>query len=100
VAKRRVEISFERERLILLKNRTVTVSAYCELCQAQSFFTAPEYAARSSPISIRLIYRQLEAGQLHFLEGPNGQVLVCTKSLNEETPESNTESGKAHEIEE
>jgi hypothetical protein len=45
--------------------------------------TGPEVAAAWAGVSTRLIYRWLEAAQLHFVEGPEGVLFVCLRSLNE-----------------
>jgi excisionase family DNA binding protein len=41
----------------------------------------PEEAAAIAGVSTRAIYRWIEAGELHFLEGPERNLLVCSTSL-------------------
>jgi len=40
-------------------------------------------AASLAGVPERLIYQWLEAGKVHFLERPNGVVLICSESLGE-----------------
>jgi hypothetical protein len=41
----------------------------------------PEEAAALFQVAVRVIYRTLETGQLHFQETPAGSVAVCLESL-------------------
>ena len=38
-------------------------------------------AARSAGVSVRAIYREVEAGRLHFVEIEGGSILVCVNSV-------------------
>lgn len=42
---------------------------------------APEQAAMLSQIPIRMIFRWVETGLVHYKEGHNGSIIVCLKSL-------------------
>ena len=42
---------------------------------------APEQAAMLSQIPIRMIFRWVETGLVHYKEGQNGSIIVCLKSL-------------------
>ena len=82
MAKRRLEITFERERLVVLGSRRVSVTGWCEGCGARARMVMPDEAARLTGATARAIYRLVEAGSLHFLEGPGSGLLVCLESLN------------------
>lgn len=41
----------------------------------------PETAAALAGTTPRLIYRQVEAGELHFIETEDGGLFVCRRSL-------------------
>ena len=45
----------------------------------------PEYAAQISKAKPRAIYRQVESGELHFVETGEGELLICCSSLGGET---------------
>lgn len=40
-------------------------------------------AAGLAGVSERLVYRLVEAGKAHFVERPNGVILICSESLGE-----------------
>ena len=82
MVKRRLEITFERERLVVLGSRRVSVTLWCEGCRARVRMVMPDEAARLTGTTARTIYRLVEAGRLHFLEGPEAGLLVCLESLN------------------
>ena len=41
----------------------------------------PEVAAGIYGMTQRMIYRRVEAGDAHFVESPNGFLLICLASL-------------------
>ena len=83
MAKRRLEITFERERLLVVGRRRISVTAWCEGCGRRSPMTTPEGAAKSCGLTARAVYRRVEAGQVHFTETADGTLLVCCNSLPE-----------------
>jgi hypothetical protein len=58
--------------------------ARCSRCEAEQVMLTPAAASRMAGISTREIYRRVESGHLHFVEGDAGQLLVCSQSLREE----------------
>ena len=42
---------------------------------------APEQAAQMARVGPRTIYTWVESGKLHFLETPEGSLLICLDSL-------------------
>ncbi len=47
----------------------------------------PDEAAAVSLTTTRSIFRRVEEGNLHFLEGEGGRLLVCVNSLRRGKPE-------------
>ncbi len=41
----------------------------------------PDQAATIASVSSRMIYRRVEAGEMHYLETPEGHLLVCANSI-------------------
>lgn len=82
VTKTRMEFSFERERLLVLSRREVSVAAWCGKCQTRVQMVLPDEAGRLVGSTARQIYQLVEAGRLHFLEGSEVGLLVCVESLN------------------
>lgn len=79
--KRRTEITIETERLLLLKESSRSLFLWCDTCGAQVRMLTPEEAASVAGVSVRKIYRRVEAGELHFIEMSEGPVLICLDSI-------------------
>ena len=59
---------------------TGQVQRWCDECGAPIAMLAPELAATLCFQTTRAIYRLVEAGRVHFTDGPEG-VMVCPASL-------------------
>ena len=77
---RHIEISVEREEVSVHANRH-GVLLYCEKCSAKAVMLPVETAATITGIAPRWLYRWLEDEKLHFIEPPDGTVLLCAESL-------------------
>ena len=77
---RHTEISVETHEITIIRTRTRR-TAFCEFCQANVRMLAPDMAAVLVQSTSRSIFRRVEAGELHFLETPEGALLVCCRSL-------------------
>ena len=77
---RTIELTVERSEFFIRRSQR-TVSAWCAECGGQVAVAAPEEAARATGTSARTIYRRIEAGTIHFMETPEGCLLVCLVSL-------------------
>lgn len=88
MTKTKMEFSFERERLLVVSRREVSVAAWCGVCQTRVRMVLPDEAGRLVGSTARRIYQLVEAGRLHFQEGSEVGLLVCVESLNKfsETP--------------
>jgi len=67
--------------LILHRRRRRSTQRWCDQCAQQVESLSPEEAATVVGRQVRAIYRQVEAGQLHFTETPDGLVWICLNSL-------------------
>lgn len=54
----------------------------CEECASEVTLLAPEEAALVSGLSVRAIYRLVEAGLIHYKETADGLLLVCPINVN------------------
>ena len=81
MTKRRVEITFERERLIVVGSRSISVTDWCDICGTRVRWVMPDEAARLTGVTARNVYQRVEARQLHFLESSEAGLLVCLESL-------------------
>ena len=55
--------------------------AWCLDCAGQPAMLTPEEAAALCGLSLRAIFRLIEAGSVHFLESAGDRLLVCPASL-------------------
>lgn len=78
--KRRTEITVETERVMLVRRRETSVLARCEKCGKTVPMLLPEDAAILSGVSLRMVYRRLRAGEMHFREMPDGSLMICSES--------------------
>jgi len=79
--KRRIEITVEKRRLIVLKRQRRSVPDWCADCGEQVAMLTPDQAATIANVSSRTIYRRVEAGEMHYLETAEGRLLVCANSI-------------------
>ena len=57
-------------------------SALCARCAAaDAIMVAPEQAAAVAQVPVRIIYRWVELGTVHFAEARDGSLMICLKSL-------------------
>ncbi|MFN0277280.1 MAG: hypothetical protein ACKVRN_01630 [Pyrinomonadaceae bacterium] len=75
----RAEIVFEKEETVLLRQSSAVVNEFCMLCGTATVMLTPEALTLASAVSEREIFRLIEAGEIHFYEGP--KVYVCLNSL-------------------
>ncbi|HKQ99494.1 MAG TPA: hypothetical protein VJT09_02405 [Pyrinomonadaceae bacterium] len=80
--KRRILITFETERLILIdERRRPGRTAWCAPCAREVWLVTVDDAAMVARTSARVIYQWAEAGLVHFRETPEGGLLICLNSL-------------------
>jgi hypothetical protein len=93
--KRRVEITIENHRLIVLSRRNRGTYFWCDTCEAQVRMVTADAAAQISGVSTRTIYRRIENGRLHFIETEQGFSLICLQSLGSNAPSAPPEETEA-----
>lgn len=79
---KRTEIIIETERL-LVRSKRPSMTAWCTACGVHvSMLTPTEFAQMQTPsTTTRDIYSRIEAGEVHSIEAPGGEVFICTGSL-------------------
>src|SRR5262245_9638370 len=70
--------------------RYPAVMAWCAECGRQVQMVSPDGAAFMTPLSMRDIDRQVEAGMIHYTETEEGFLLICVNSITE-TAAKNTD---------
>jgi len=78
---RTVELTVERSEFFAAARARGPTLSPCSQCGGNSRFVSPAEAARASGESLRQIFRRIEAAKIHFVETPEGRLLVCLDSL-------------------
>ncbi|MGH9425765.1 MAG: hypothetical protein ACRD2L_05595 [Terriglobia bacterium] len=79
---RRMRITIQTERLLVMSSSR-SLYSLCAACGDEVRMVTIDQAATLTCLSSREIYREVEAGILHFTETTEGSVLVCFNSLND-----------------
>ena len=79
--KKTTEIEVETQEVILTTQGTRPKTAWCAACARESAMESPEGVARLTGVSVRAVYRWMDAGSVHFTEMPGGRLLVCLGSV-------------------
>lgn len=80
-ARRVTEITVQTEEAFVLRRSSGSPHASCAQCRTPAPMVTAEEAAVLFGVALRSIYREIEAGELHFEETAAGSVLVCLRSL-------------------
>jgi hypothetical protein len=78
---RRMRITIQTERLLVMSS-SESLSSLCAACGEEARMVTIDQAARLARVNSREIYREVEAGMLHFMETTEGSLLICFNSLN------------------
>ena len=85
----KIKIIAVREDIRIISAGRTGSSGWCHSCAAFTAMVTPDSAALICMQTTRAIYQQVEAGYLHYTEGPEG-LKICVASLR---PAGNTPSG-------
>ena len=77
----RTEITVEHHEIVILRRPCEPARRWCEDCGAEVDMVTAEQGACLAGVTPRIVYRWLEAASVHFLEGRDGSVLICTPSI-------------------
>jgi len=80
---RTTEIIVERDEFYVVHRSSAPVALWCEACGGETQFAYPIAAALATQTPARTLFRQAEAGLIHFTETPEGLLLFCLKSLSQ-----------------
>jgi hypothetical protein len=79
---RKTEKAVEIHEFYIIRSTSGSLPALCVECSTgDAIMVAPEQAAVVAHVPVRMIYRWVETGMIHYKEGPNGSLIVCLKSL-------------------
>ena len=78
---RRMRITIQTERLLVMSYGR-SLYSLCVMCGDEVRMVTINQAVLLSRHTAREIFRELEAGMLHFIETTEGAILICFNSLN------------------
>jgi hypothetical protein len=93
--KKRTEITVETERILVIRRRYRAIEVWCDSCAEQVVMIRPDQAAAVSGQSLRAIFGDIERAALHFIEQPDGMLLICLNSLLKRTREETDSRSQA-----
>jgi hypothetical protein len=70
------------------------IPTWCPICHDKVRMMLAEKAATVCQCSRRKIYRWIEEGDLHYVEMPGGEVMVCGRSLSRKMDELDSTTNK------
>jgi hypothetical protein len=79
--KRRIEITVERQRVLLVRRRGPSTPIWCETCAERPPMLTSAEAALLLGVSELNIFRGGEARLVNFMETAGGRLHVCISSL-------------------
>ena len=74
-------ITIETHQQTLIRSRRKILVTWCDQCGKKTLMLLPAEAAILGGATERVIFRQIENGDLHFIEGNKGELLVCSNAL-------------------
>jgi hypothetical protein len=74
-------ITIETHSLTVLQMRDRASRHWCAACGAETLMATAMQAARAFSITQRTIFRLVENNRIHFVETPEGQMMICLDSL-------------------
>lgn len=79
---RKSEKTIELHEFYVIRSGSGALPPLCAVCTTpDAFMVTPEQAAAVAKASVRVIFRWMELGVIHFIEGADGSLGVCLKSL-------------------
>ena len=84
--RRRTVITFEKlERWRYLLPQAELRISWCDDCARNVSWLTPDQFVALNGLSLRELFRRIEAGVVHFSESSNGSLLICPDSTNSNT---------------
>jgi hypothetical protein len=77
---RKVRITSVSQRSRIVTQLSSTVTRLCDQCSQTNIMVTAPVASAISDLSLRMICRLVEAGQVHYSEGAEG-LFICLSSL-------------------
>jgi hypothetical protein len=83
VKKKKYEVTIERDEILVIRSPATEQTYWCSGCGKQVSMVTPDQAALISGASWRQVSGWIESASVHFVETPEGMVLICLDSLSQ-----------------
>jgi len=74
-------VTIQTREMVIVHQAPSSKRLWCPGCRTERSFVLPEQAARIGGVSVRTIFRRVEEDRVHFLEGDEGLLRICTDSI-------------------
>ena len=78
---RSAKVATPRPQVVIVRRPSLPALKKCPDCAGSIGMVTPEEAAAVVSVNTRTIYRWVEAGTMHFIETPEGRLLICLNRL-------------------
>ena len=85
---RKLVITSTHESYLMRMRTTNSLNAFCERCNTDVAWLYINDAALFGKLPVRRIFQLIEAGELHFRETSDCQMLICHESLSRHLSET------------
>jgi hypothetical protein len=85
--KKRLEITIETHEVRTVRISERQATRFCEICRMTTVHLPVSGVAAMLRLSETAIFRLVETGRIHFVEGEGGSPLICTNSFSPEDSE-------------
>jgi len=79
--RRRLTITIETDEIIIVKHSSVSIRAWCAVCERESLLVNPEQAATVLGLTPRAVNERLASGKAHAVAVQDGQLICLTSFL-------------------
>ena len=80
-SRKSIVTTIETHEVWVIRKPQETILSFCSDCGGEARMIEPAEAAKLARVSMRMIYRWVEEGRVHFIETPDGRLFICFDSL-------------------
>lgn len=85
---RKIKITVETQRIAVIRQAR-DANLWCQTCAEIARMITVDEAAMLAAVRSMTIYAWAEAHRLHFIETPDGRLLICSNSLHSQSTSEN-----------
>jgi hypothetical protein len=83
VKNKKYEITIERDEVLVIRSPATEQTAWCSRCGKNVSMVTPDQAALIAGASWRQVSSWVESASVHFVETPDGLLLICLDSISD-----------------